>query len=55
MCPSPLPFLAVNCNSDADMKGLFDVAFDPGWTSNNFFYISYTIDSGNVDEDGVCC
>ncbi|CAM9453682.1 unnamed protein product [Scytosiphon promiscuus] len=34
-------------------EGLFDVAFDPGWTSNSFFYVSYTIDSGTVDEDGT--
>ncbi|CAM9347041.1 unnamed protein product [Scytosiphon promiscuus] len=34
-------------------EGLFDVAFDPGWSSNSFFYVSYTIDSGTVDGEGT--
>lgn len=33
-------------------QGMIDVAFDPGWEDNSFFYVSYTVDSGTVDDSG---
>eukprot|EP00752_Nemacystus_decipiens_P013406 g11871.t1 len=30
-------------------EGLIDVAFDPGWSDNSFFYLSHSVDLGATD------
>ncbi|CAN0031064.1 unnamed protein product [Scytosiphon promiscuus] len=52
-------FEVLDIESNADFyqsfpeEGMFDVAFDPEWEDNSFFYVSYTTDSGTVDGEGV--
>ena len=35
-------------SSSAVLKGLLDLAFDPGFTTNNFFYLSFTVNLGTT-------
>ncbi len=39
----PRPFLRF---SPRLAQGLLDLAFDPGWADNSFFYLSFTVDLG---------
>ena len=40
----PTPFLSVDVDSSGE-RGLLGIAFDPGFASNNFVYIYYTVPS----------
>ena len=48
--PDPTPFLRLtNVGSAGVQQGIYDIAFDPNFTSNHFYYIFYTAASPNRD------
>ena len=47
---SPTPFLQIaNIANTGVQQGIFDVAFDPNFTSNHYYYVFYTANSPNRD------
>ena len=41
--PDPTPFLQLtNVGSPASQQGIYDIALDPNFTTNHFYYIFYT-------------
>ena len=47
---SPTPFLQIaNIANNGVQQGIFDVALDPNFTSNRYYYVFYTANSPNVD------
>ena len=50
--PDPTPFLQLNLNIPGYaglQQGIFDVALDPNFTTNHYYYIFYTKDTPNRD------
>ena len=48
--PDPTPFLQLtNVGSAGVQQGIFDIALDPAFASNHFYYIFYTAGSPNRD------
>lgn len=50
--PDPTPFLDLDINIGGYaglQQGIFDIALDPNFTSNHFYYVFYTNDSPNRD------
>jgi glucose/arabinose dehydrogenase/chitodextrinase len=47
---SPTPFLQIaNIANTGVQQGIFDVAFDPNFTANHYYYVFYTANSPNRD------
>ena len=47
---SPTPFLQIaNIANTGVQQGIFDVALDPNFTSNHYYYVFYTANSPNRD------
>ncbi|HEY7042458.1 MAG TPA: PQQ-dependent sugar dehydrogenase [Nocardioidaceae bacterium] len=48
--PDPTPFLHLtNVGSAGVQQGLYDIALDPNFATNHFFYVFYTLGSPNRD------
>jgi glucose/arabinose dehydrogenase/PKD repeat protein len=48
--PDPTPFLQItNIGSAGVQQGIYDVALDPDFTTNHFYYVFYTLGSPNRD------
>jgi glucose/arabinose dehydrogenase/chitodextrinase len=48
--PSPTPFLQLtNIGSAGVQQGIYDIALDPNFNTNHYYYIFYTLGSPNVD------
>lgn len=48
--PDPTPFLKLsNIGSAGVQQGIYDVALDPNFSTNHYYYIFYTLGSPNVD------
>ena len=50
--PNPTPFLQLNLNIPGYaglQQGIFDIALDPNFSPNHFYYVFYTKDNPNVD------
>ena len=48
--PDPTPFLQLtNIGSAGVQQGIFDLALDPNFATNHYYYIFYTLGSPNVD------
>ena len=48
--PDPTPFLQItNIGSAGVQQGIYDIALDPAFTTNHFFYVFYTLGSPNRD------
>jgi glucose/arabinose dehydrogenase/chitodextrinase len=48
--PDPTPFLQItNIGSAGVQQGIFDIALDPAFTTNHYFYVFYTLGSPNRD------
>gem|GEM_PF-698801 len=50
--PAPTPFLTLNLNITGYaglQQGIFDIALDPNFATNHYYYIFYTNDSPNRD------
>jgi glucose/arabinose dehydrogenase len=48
--PSPTPFLQLtNVGSAGVQQGIYDIALDPAFSTNHFYYIFYTLGSPNRD------
>ena len=48
--PDPTPFLQLtNVGSAGVQQGIYDIALDPNFASNHFYYIFYTAGSPNRD------
>ena len=42
--PDPTPFLQItNIGSAGVQQGIFDIALDPAFTTNHFYYVFYTL------------
>ena len=50
LAPEPTPFLQLtNVGNGGVQQGIFDVALDPNFATNRFFYVFYTLESPNRD------
>jgi glucose/arabinose dehydrogenase len=48
--PSPTPFLQIsNIGSAGVQQGIYDIALDPSFTTNHYYYVFYTLGSPNHD------
>ena len=48
--PDPTPFLQItNIGSAGVQQGIYDIALDPAFTTNHFYYVFYTLGSPNRD------
>ncbi len=48
--PDPTPFLQIaNVGSAGVQQGIFDVALDPDFANNHYYYVFYTLGTPNVD------
>ena len=48
--PDPTPFLQINNIGSAGVQqGIFDVALDPDFANNHYYYVFYTLGTPNVD------
>ena len=48
--PSPIPFLQLtNIGSAGVQQGIYDIALDPAFTTNHYYYVFYTLGSPNRD------
>ena len=48
--PDPTPFLQLtNIGSAGVQQGIYDIALDPNFSTNHYYYIFYTLGSPNVD------
>ena len=48
--PDPTPFLQLtNIGSAGVQQGIYDIAFDPDFTTNHYYYVFYTLGSPNRD------
>jgi len=48
--PDPTPFLQItNIGSAGVQQGIFDIALDPAFTTNHYYYVFYTLGSPNRD------
>src|SRR4029077_7420762 len=48
--PDPTPFLHLtNIGSAGVQQGIYDIALDPNFTTNHYYYIFYTLGTPNVD------
>jgi glucose/arabinose dehydrogenase/chitodextrinase len=48
--PDPAPFLQLtNVGSAGVQQGIYDIALDPAFTTNRFYYVFYTLGSPNRD------
>jgi glucose/arabinose dehydrogenase/chitodextrinase len=48
--PSPTPFLQLtNIGSAGVQQGIYDIALDPNFSTNHYYYIFYTLGTPNVD------
>jgi glucose/arabinose dehydrogenase/chitodextrinase len=48
--PSPTPFLQItNIGSAGVQQGIFDIALDPNFPTNRFYYVFYTLGTPNHD------
>jgi glucose/arabinose dehydrogenase/PKD repeat protein len=51
--PAPTPFLQINNIGQLNQiqQGIFDIALDPNYATNHFYYVFYTSNNGNGDHD----
>ena len=48
--PDPTPFLQItNIGSAGVQQGIYDIALDPNFTTNHYYYVFYTLGSPNRD------
>jgi glucose/arabinose dehydrogenase/PKD repeat protein len=47
--PDPAPFLQLTNLGSTDVQGLHELALDPDFATNHYFYVSYTLGSPNRD------
>ena len=48
--PNPIPFLQLtNIGSAGVQQGIYDIALDPAFTTNHYYYVFYTLGSPNRD------
>ena len=48
--PDPTPFLQLtNIGSAGVQQGIYDIALDPDFTTNHYYYVFYTLGSPNRD------
>jgi glucose/arabinose dehydrogenase/PKD repeat protein len=47
--PSPTPFLQLTNVGSNDVQGLHEIALDPDFATNHYYYVSYTLGSPNRD------
>ena len=48
--PNPTPFLQLtNIGSAGVQQGIYDIALDPNFSTNHYYYIFYTLGTPNVD------
>ena len=48
--PDPTPFLQLtNIGSAGVQQGIYDIALDPNFNTNHYYYIFYTLGTPNVD------
>ena len=48
--PAPAPFLQLtNVGSAGVQQGIYDIALDPGFATNHFYYVFYTLGTPNHD------